>query len=210
MAIRLEKRNIIYFTGLILLLFLVWALSQSAGYIEVLPLVMIPTGRAAFLLFWLAFMASTLHWVWSGGFTKWLLRNRRYFGLSFALVHFVHLGLVMSNLSLTSATRTVPQLSVGALAYFLLLLMAVTSNDSAVKKLGHKNWKILHKTGGWYLYLFFCLPLLKPQNHDDIGFLWIPALLLIGFILKLSMFVKNMAKKNHGRGTPAGSPKSRV
>lgn len=125
------------------------------GYVAMLPHVMKPTAWLAFLLFIMAFTASSIQISFKSTYGRWAMKNRRYLGLSFALVHFVHAGLVLSNLALTPATRTVGELSGGGLAYVFLGLMALTSNNASVRKLGAKNWKRLHKVGSYYIWLIF-------------------------------------------------------
>jgi len=54
------------------------------------------TARMAFPLFWLAFTASAWQTLVGSGFTRWLVRRRRHIGLSFAVVHFLHLGALVA------------------------------------------------------------------------------------------------------------------
>ena len=141
--------------GVMLAVFLVGSLSVWGSYLNMLPNVMKPTAWLAFALFIMAFTASSIQILFRGTYGRWAMKNRRYIGLSFALVHFVHAGLVLSNLLLTEATRTAPVLTGGGLAYLFLLLMAATSNNASVRKLGAKNWKQLHKVGSYYIWLIF-------------------------------------------------------
>lgn len=147
-------------------MYVVWG-----GYVSMLPHVMKPTAWLAFALFITAFTASSIQIRFRGAYGRWAMKNRRYIGLSFALVHFVHAGLVLSNLALTDASRTAAELSGGGLAYVFLGLMALTSNNAAVRKLGAKNWKLLHKTGSYYIWLVFVARSLKelPDNLPSGG-----------------------------------------
>src|SRR5262245_18830959 len=58
------------------------------------------TARVGVVIFLLAFAASSLRRLWRSPLTAWLLSNRRYIGVSFAVVHFTHLGAIA-----VSATR---------------------------------------------------------------------------------------------------------
>ena len=46
--------------------------------------------------FLLAFSASSLRSVWPTPFTHWLVRNRRYIGVSFGVSHFLHLAALLA------------------------------------------------------------------------------------------------------------------
>lgn len=141
--------------GVILAIFIAGSYMALGDYVAMLPHVMKPTAWLAFALFIMAFTASSLQVLFPGSYGRWAMKNRRYIGLSFALVHFVHAGLVLSNLALTEASRGAPELSGGGLAYVFLGLMALTSNNASVRKLGAKNWKRLHKVGSYYIWLIF-------------------------------------------------------
>ena len=141
--------------GAMLAIFLVGSMNVWGSYLGMLPNVLKPTAWLAFALFIMAFTASSIQILFRGTCGRWAMKNRRYIGLSFALVHFVHAGLVLSNLVLTEESRTIGALTGGGLAYLFLLLMALTSNNAAVRKLGAKNWKRLHKVGSYYIWLIF-------------------------------------------------------
>ncbi len=113
------------------------------------------TARLSFLIFALVFSISAGHRFFRSGLSAALLANRRRLGLTFAYVHFVHLACVGMYVWLSGASPQPIRLAGGALAYALLAAMAATSNDAAVKKLGHKNWKRLHTTGVYYLWFVF-------------------------------------------------------
>jgi sulfoxide reductase heme-binding subunit YedZ len=37
----------------------------------------------------------------------------------------------------------------------MIALMALTSNDAAQRKMGFRNWKLLHTIGGWWVLVIF-------------------------------------------------------
>ena len=119
-------------------------------------LVVRATARTSLVLFTAAYVASSLRALWRNDLTRWLLANRRYVGLSYAVSHTLHLGAIVE------LARVSPdfELNMGALiigggAYVLLYLMAITSNDRAVKLLGLANWRRLHRTGLHYNWFIF-------------------------------------------------------
>jgi len=117
------------------------------------------TARGAVVLFAAAFSASSLAMLAPGPATRWLRANRRYLGISFALVHGVHL-LALVVLAVAFPEPFVSELNAvtligGGLAYAFVFGMAATSHDRAVAWLGPRRWSRLHTVGGWYIWLIF-------------------------------------------------------
>jgi hypothetical protein len=118
------------------------------------------TAASSVVLFAAAFAASSLHRLLRRPATAWLLRNRRWVGLSMALSHTVHLGAIVTlatvwpaaGAAIPVATRTA-----GSLGYLVLAALVVTSNDRAVARLGVRRWRLLHRAGAWILWLVFVL-----------------------------------------------------
>ncbi len=127
--------------------------------VEAIRLAIRMTARTSLLIFVPVFMASSLYRLHKSGPTRWLLLNRRYLGLAFAASHALHLGCILALQradpmlfdTLTSPTSFVG----GGLAYVLIALMALTSFDGAVKRMGARNWRFLHLTGMWVIWLIF-------------------------------------------------------
>jgi sulfoxide reductase heme-binding subunit YedZ len=116
------------------------------------------TALTSMLLFVAAFAASSLVRLAPGPRTKWLLRNRRYLGLSMALSHAGHLALIVTVVARDpdfwariKATTKVG----GGLGYVLLAAMVATSTDGAVRRLGRRRWRALHATGMYTLFAIF-------------------------------------------------------
>jgi DMSO/TMAO reductase YedYZ heme-binding membrane subunit len=121
------------------------------------------TARIAFGFFFVAFTTSAwLTWR-TTPFTRWLMRNRRHVGLSFATVHFVHLAALSSLFAVRGETPDPVTLAGGGLAYLLLTLLVLTSNRAARTRLG-RGWRVLHLTGCWYLWLIFAQSYLGRLN----------------------------------------------
>ena len=121
------------------------------------------TARIAFGFFFLTFTTSVwLTWRQTP-FTRWLMRNRRHTGLSFALVHFVHLAALSALFTVRGEAPDAVTVAGGGLAYVLLSLMVLTSNRAARIRLG-RGWRALHLTGCWYLWLIFTQSYLGRLN----------------------------------------------
>jgi methionine sulfoxide reductase heme-binding subunit len=117
------------------------------------------TARSSFGFFLAAFVASALRRAWHSSATAWVLANRRYLGVSFAVSHFVHLLAIFALyhwsarefLVGTGATVT----ALGGLGYVFVFAMAATSFDRSAAWLGRRRWRILHTTGMYYLWFIF-------------------------------------------------------
>ena len=134
------------------------------------------SGRAGMFLFFISFGASALNRVFKADWSQYLVRNRRYYGISTAIVLWSHF-LVILSLSVTAPAWfkvSVPWyiLYSGSATFVLVGLMALSSNNSAVKKLGIKRWKILHLVGGYmalsafigeYVLVLYLQPILLPD-----------------------------------------------
>jgi DMSO/TMAO reductase YedYZ heme-binding membrane subunit len=76
-------------------------------------------------------------------------------GLSFALSHTVHLFAIVALVEIAYGGDYLQlgDIAGGSVIYLFIFAMAVTSNDASVKLLGAKNWKRLHKTGSYLIWI---------------------------------------------------------
>lgn len=131
----------------------------DGGGVDGVRLAIRATARTSLALFLLAFAASALFKLRPGAATRWLLANRRWFGLGFAFSHLVHAGAIFLLYRWhpdTFALLVQPKTFVtGGIAYLFIALLAATSFDRAVAALGPKAWKILHTAGIWVIWVSF-------------------------------------------------------
>jgi hypothetical protein len=116
------------------------------------------TARTSLVLFLAAFLASALWRRWPGGFTRWLIQNRRQVGLSFAVSHLLHLlAIVALARWYPQAFAGIPLVTVvfGGGGFLVVALLAATSSDAAVAWLGRTRWSRLHRAGLYYLWVVF-------------------------------------------------------
>jgi len=137
------------------------------------------TARTSVLLFVLAFCARPLRELWRSRASAWMLRNRRSLGVSFAVSHFLHLGLILALVESfpESESAQIDLLTIlgGGLAYVFIAAMALTSFDGAQRAMGMRRWKLLHRVGSWYVWIIFAqsyVPraLLDPETLFYSGF----------------------------------------
>ena len=113
--------------------------------------------RASVPWLYMAFAASSLAAVFPGKASRWLLRNRRYIGLCFAagmawqlvfILWFVggHWDYYLEN------AYAFVDIAVQIPGYVILTLMTVTSFRPGRDKLSARQWRILHKTGIYFLW----------------------------------------------------------
>ena len=113
--------------------------------------------RASVPWLYLAFAASSLAAIFPSKASRWLLRNRRYIGLCFAvgmvwqLVFILWFVGVHWDYYLENAYAFV-DIAVQIPGYVILTLMAVTSFRPGRDKLSARQWRILHKTGIYFLW----------------------------------------------------------
>ena len=120
-------------------------------------LLLVATARTSAALWLAVFLASTLRGLYPGPATAWLLRNRRYLGVSVAVSHTVHLGAIAGFAQASDGQSDPIVVALGGPAYLLLLAMVATSFDRSAAWLGRKRWRWLHRAGIWYLALPFGL-----------------------------------------------------
>ncbi|MBL8652261.1 MAG: hypothetical protein JNL35_17880 [Sphingopyxis sp.] len=123
------------------------------------------TARTAAPVFLIAYLASSLWRLRRGPLTTALLKRRRQWGLGFVLAHSIHLAALLVNI-VAFRPRPVSTLVGGGLAYVLIYLMALTSNDASQRLLG-RWWKWLHRIGIHYIWLIFTISYASRAFHAD-------------------------------------------
>ncbi|MFT5168880.1 MAG: sulfoxide reductase heme-binding subunit YedZ [Saprospiraceae bacterium] len=109
--------------------------------------------------FSIAFIASAFHRWQQNSFSFWVFMNRKYFGISFAILHLMHLaalGVLQYFFHPVFEKAATFSLIAGGMAYLFLVLMLLTSFERFSKLLSRKQWSLLHTIGGyWILAIFF-------------------------------------------------------
>lgn len=124
-------------------------------------------------------------------FLKWLsvvIKNRRYLGvlsflilISHVLFYFIFEGFEKKALQ---QLYTKTYLIFAVLAFIILLVLTLTSNNYSVKKLGMRNWKKIHK-GVYIAFVFFGIHILLIEKADILKY---GVLLFIMSILQIVRF----------------------
>jgi hypothetical protein len=125
------------------------------------------TALTSLLLFTGAFVASALERTWPGPVSRFLLLNRRYLGVSFAVSHLYHLIAILSLAALSSKPVANPVTVVaGGLGFVFIAAMVATSFDRTAAYVGPRRWRLLHATGVYYIWLIFALTYLPSASRS--------------------------------------------
>jgi hypothetical protein len=152
------------------------------------------TAITSLMLFLSAYIASSVRATWPGRAGQWLLDNRRYLGLSFAVSHGVHLVAIVGLWRATGIAPEAVTLVIGGMGYVFLAAMAATSSDAAVAWLGARRWKTLHAIGIQYLWLVFALTLAGRVARSPVAA--VAELALLGALaLKISVRMKRRSAR---------------
>ena len=155
----------------------VWLASMRGFEVGGIRLAVRFTARASLLLFCLAFAAAPLARLWPAAPTRWLKRNRRYVGVSFAGSHAVH-AVAIAWFAIVAprdfAAATSPASFIfGGIGYAFIVAMTATSFDRTAAAIGPRAWRILHTTGIYYLWVQFMVSfgMRIPQMPNYVWFL---------------------------------------
>lgn len=115
--------------------------------------------RCAVPLLFVAFAASSVNVLFPGAFGRWILRNRKFIGLSFAAAMawqlFFILWLVTQYTEYyVENIYALSDVIEGVGGYSLLIAMVLTSFKFGRSRLSAKQWKLLHKVGIYWLWLY--------------------------------------------------------
>lgn len=106
---------------------------------------------------YLAFVATALGQLFPSSFSSWLLRNRRYVGLSFAAgfgwqAVFIAVLLGLHGDYYATTLHDTAEFITRMLSYTLLLALTVTSFFPVRRAMDPKHWRLLHRVGIWYFW----------------------------------------------------------
>ena len=198
---RLHGWRLFSLLSLLVLIVTTLALWSQPQGVEALRSAIRVTARTSFALFLATFLASSLAALVPGGFTRGLLRERRFLGLAFAFSHAVHAVLIILYVKFypetfwngRSAAANIP----GSVGYVFIVLLTMTSFPYAVKLLGARVWKGLHSTGTWVIAGVFLLSFYKRLSMGSwypLGFGLIFSAIAFKLLAKLAVRLRRSAR----------------
>jgi hypothetical protein len=115
--------------------------------------------RCAVPWLYLAFAASSVQALFPGPFSLWLMRNRKYLGLCFAAAMawqglFILWMVTVYRDFYISEVYVLRDAIEGTIGYLFLSAMTVTSFMPVRKHMQLKTWKLLHKSGMYFLWAY--------------------------------------------------------
>lgn len=151
------------------------------------------SARVSVILFSLAFVASSFHYFFKNSFSWWLRMNRKYVGISFAIMHLIHLVFLIvlqQNFHpVFDQAKTISLLG-GGLAYLFVVLMLLTSFPFFAKYLSSKQWSVLHTVGGYWIWYIFIRSYVRKITFGDYDFIPIVVLLITVIIFRIIYLIK--------------------
>jgi sulfoxide reductase heme-binding subunit YedZ len=198
---------------------LFWALALAASVVNLLGLpetdfhsargmapIILRSVRCALPLFLLAFTASSLATLWPNLCTRWLLANRRYIGLAFAFGMAWHFSFVAYTIWTFGNPLNAKATAMDVIGFVFLLLLTLTSFRSFARHLTRVNWRRLHKTGVYVIWLVATAIYFHSVRHEgDLLHRVIFVALLAAWVLRGAAW----AKKSFTR-RPAATPTSAI
>jgi sulfoxide reductase heme-binding subunit YedZ len=105
------------------------------------------TARTSLLLFCLAFSAAALALLYPNAWTRWLRRNRRALGVSFAASHGLHAIAIVAFAAMDpagfAAVTNLASYAFGGIGYAFIIAMTATSFDLTAAAIGPRAWRML-------------------------------------------------------------------
>lgn len=181
--------------------FLAWAVITLNGFSDdSLRISLRLSARISFMLFLVIFVARPLAQLFPGPATRTLLRERRSLGIAFGTNHIVHLALIACRYTaFPELEYPVSSGIVGGTAYLLILLMLITSFDGPTRAIGPKAWRVLHKTGLYFVGFVFVTTLLPDPGDPLFTFerAWFVVLTVIALVIRMTAWFAR--RKNASR-----------
>ena len=169
----------------------IWIAGMRQFEVEGVRMVIRFTARSSLLLFCLAFSAAALARLWPNAWTKWQRRNRRYLGVSFAASHGLHAVAIavfarMDPAGFADATNLASYVF-GGIGYAFIVAMTATSFDRTAAAIGPRAWRILHLSGGYYLWFQFMVSFGKRIPGMPLYSLFLVPLLVVMALRLIAM-----------------------
>ncbi len=167
------------------------------------------TVRCAVPWVFVAFAASSMQVMFPGTFSRWLLRNRSMFGLCFAAAMGWQLLFILWLVGIhteyyVDEVYVLSDVVEGVVGYAFLIAMTLTSFKFGRQLLTQKQWKLLHKSGiywiwfyAWSVYWFNLFYYEGPALPIDYLYYWGG---FLAFAFRLAAWgKKRLGKLNTGR-----------
>ena len=153
------------------------------------------SATSSLLLFALAWSASSINTLVPGRWRS-VMQARRRIGISFAISHTIHLAAIawLVELAFGGDWSEVDPIG-GAVIYTFIYLMAFTSNDASVRLLGARQWRWLHKFGGYLVWIAFTQSYIANTfMQDGLHYPLFALLCVVLLCLRIAAFFRQRAR----------------
>ena len=175
-----------------------WIAGMRQFEVDGIRMVIRFTARSSLLLFCLVFGAAALERLWPNAWTRWLRRNRRALGVSFAASHGLHAAAIAAFAALDqagfAAATSLASYVFGGLGYAFIIAMTATSFNRTAQAIGPRAWRILHLTGGYYLWFQFMVSFGKRTPDMPLYALFLIPLLVVLALRLIAMVSARTAR----------------
>ena len=101
----------------------------------------------------------------------------------------MHLVVLTYYLAITYGPPDAATLLGGGLAYAMIYIMAITSNDRSAKKLG-KNWKRIHIFGIHYIWLIYTFTYAGRLADPELRYIGVIAMIIFFSALAIRLYAR--------------------
>lgn len=175
-----------------------WIAGMRQFEVDGIRMVIRFTARSSLLLFCLAFGAAALERLWPNAWTRWLRRNRRALGVSFAASHGLHAAAIAAFAALDqagfAAATSLASYVFGGIGYAFIVAMTATSFDRTAQAIGPRAWRILHLSGGYFLWVQFMVSFGKRIPDMPLYALFLIPLLVVLALRLIAMVSARTAR----------------
>jgi DMSO/TMAO reductase YedYZ heme-binding membrane subunit len=163
--------------------------------------------RCALPFFILAFSASSLAVLWPSQGTRWLLYNRRYFGLAFAFAMGWHLTFVAYTTFRFGNPLNRVATALDLIGFAFLLALTLTSFRWFARWLGPAGWRRLHKTGVYVIWLLATdIYFAGARSDRDLFHAVALGILIFAWLLRVAAWTRlRLVRRNQTRDLKHGS-----
>lgn len=165
-------------------------LSEPYGVSEMIQM----SVRCTVPMLYLSFVASALKTLFPGKFSRWLLSNRRYIGISYAAsmmwqLFFILWMWIMHWEYYTDEVYGLEDIIFQVGGYSFIFAMTVTSFFPVRKKMSPLQWSALHKTGIYWLWftvaITYCYEITYYNDRQIIDYIYMIAGVLV-YLLRVT------------------------
>lgn len=144
------------------------------------------TGRISFPLFLMMSLSGSLCKLMPSHQTYWLLANRKYLGLAFAIVYLYHaLGFTALIIMTREPNIEGLELILSIICYGFLVAMTVTSFRAIRRRMSPWLWGSLHSVGMLFFWYFFLQEFMHRAEENLL--IYLPLALITAAVLPIKL-----------------------